>query len=158
MKRSVSPPSNARVSSLAVSIERQLRDIRKALREPVEAAYAQGNLTGPQRAVLEQVARRPDGVGVAELAKILGLSHSTVSGIVDRLAKRDLVRRAQDPGDHRYQLIKVSARVRAYIDGAGAHLMDSALAAALRKATPQQRSTIEAGLAALHRLIVAGRT
>jgi DNA-binding MarR family transcriptional regulator len=153
MTRHQRPASDQTVASLAASIERQLRDIRQALHEPVEAAYATGNITGPQRLVLEQIARRPEGVGVAELARLLGMSHSTVSGIVDRLAKGDLARRSQNPGDRRYNLVKISPKVRSYVEEVGAHLTESVLITALRKASPQQRASIEAGIAALHRLV-----
>ena len=104
--------------------------------------------------MLKQIVRRQEGIGVAELAKTLGLARSTVSGIVDRLQKRQLVSRVPDPDDGRLQRVMVAAKVRSYVDGAGARLTDSAIAAALRRATPEERSAIEIGLAALHRLLV----
>jgi DNA-binding MarR family transcriptional regulator len=40
-------------------------------------------------------------VRMSELADYLGLDKSTISGLIDRAEKRDLVRRAPNPGDGR---------------------------------------------------------
>jgi DNA-binding MarR family transcriptional regulator len=69
----------------------------------VDAVYADSvrefDLTVPQAQLLCVLIARP--YGMFELAKTLGLAKSSISGLVDRSEKRDLVRREADPGDGR---------------------------------------------------------
>lgn len=48
--------------------------------------------------------------GMYELAKTLGLAKSSISGLVDRSEKRDLVRREADPGDGRAFRVALTAK------------------------------------------------
>jgi DNA-binding MarR family transcriptional regulator len=78
----------------------------------VDAVYADSvrhfDLTVPQAQLLCVLMARP--YGMFELAKVLGLAKSSVSGLVDRSAKRDLVRREADPGDGRAFRVALTAK------------------------------------------------
>jgi DNA-binding MarR family transcriptional regulator len=85
---------------MAREIEEHLSAVRQILRQPVEAEFARGNLTAPQRSVM-QALFHSGGLSLKELSRRVGLAHSTVSGIVDRLEKRGLATRRPDPADGR---------------------------------------------------------
>ena len=74
------------LNTLAREISEHLSVIRQILRRPMEAEFARGHLTGPQQLVME-VLVRSHGLSLKELSQQVSLSHSTVSGIVDRLRK-----------------------------------------------------------------------
>lgn len=57
-------------------------------------------ITGPQRLVLRVVGRFPD-VSAGELAHIVRLHPSTITGILQRLVGRGLLERKRDPSDSR---------------------------------------------------------
>lgn len=57
-------------------------------------------ITGPQRLVLRVVGRFPD-LSAGELAHIVRLHPSTITGILRRLVERGLLERRRDPGDSR---------------------------------------------------------
>src|SRR5215831_18013029 len=80
---------------LALELEQHLTAIRQQIRRPVEAEFARGGLTGPQRSVMEALFKS-DGRSLKELTAQVGLAHSTVSGIVDRLEKRGLIERRSE--------------------------------------------------------------
>lgn len=82
----------------------------------------------------------------------LGTSHSTVSGIVDRLQARSLVQRVQDDADRRYTRIRVTERVDHYVQNMEVGAFGR-LATALGNATDEQRRTIHDGLALLRALL-----
>src|SRR5262249_15595273 len=57
-------------------------------------------ITGPQRLVLRVVGRFPD-VSASELADLVRLHPSTITGILQRLVSRGLLVRDRDPHDTR---------------------------------------------------------
>jgi DNA-binding MarR family transcriptional regulator len=63
-------------------------------------AWAEMGLTTAQLRVLFLVREAP-GVTAGELAQKIGVTPPTISGIVDRLVKMDLVRREDDESDRR---------------------------------------------------------
>jgi DNA-binding MarR family transcriptional regulator len=120
------------------------------LRNPYADA-AQRGMTGPQVTVMTRlVAKGP--TTLTELSRSLGMSHSSASGIVDRLESRGLVRRAEDTIDRRRTSIEVTDAVRRYVreleEGPAGRL-----ARALGSATPVQRAAIHKGLKLLRGLL-----
>jgi DNA-binding MarR family transcriptional regulator len=65
-------------------------------------------VTGPQRTVLRLVALTP-GISSGELAELLHLHPSTLTGVLERLVRRGLLERKRDPFDARRSLLRVTA-------------------------------------------------
>jgi DNA-binding MarR family transcriptional regulator len=143
-----------RLTREAQEIEGHLRAIRQILRRPVEAEFARGNLTGPQRSVM-QALFHADGLSLKELSGHVGLAHSTVSGIVDRLEKRGMAERRPNPADGRASIIVVSNRVRDYMRDTLPAIVLHPVTAALGRAKPAERAAILAGLRTLRRVVEA---
>jgi DNA-binding MarR family transcriptional regulator len=135
----------------AGAIVDHLRAIRLILKRPIAEAIAGSGLTAPQVGVLKALVG--GGLSLKELSARLGLAHSTVSGIVDRLERRGLVRREPDARDRRSTTVVPSESVRAYVKGADALHRPEPLVEALRRATAEERARIMAGLTALRRLL-----
>jgi DNA-binding MarR family transcriptional regulator len=136
------------VHELAQEIDGNLREIQRALRKPLAAAIARGELTAPQRAITA-ILVRSDGLSLKELSKRAGLAHSTVSGIVDRLEKRGMVARKADESDGRFSRIVVTDVVREFVRDKLPELAIQPLLGALERASPAQRKRILAGLRTL---------
>jgi DNA-binding MarR family transcriptional regulator len=127
---------------------------RDLLRNPYADAERHG-MTGPQVTVMAcLVSRGP--ITVTELSRTLGMSHSTASGIVDRLQSRGLVRRAEDAADRRRTSIEVTDAVRRYVRELEAG-PSGRLAGVLAAATPSQRAAIKKGLELLRDLLGSHR-
>jgi len=140
------------LTSLAQEIDQHLSAIRRVLRQPVETEFAHGGLTGPQRSVM-QVVVRSGGLSLKECSREVGLSHSTVSGIVDRLVKQGLLERQADKEDRRVSRIVPSKVVRDYVPDTLPALTVHPLAGALRRAKPAERRIIAEGLRLLRRIV-----
>ena len=138
--------------ALAEEIDLHLRTVRQVLRQPVEAEVARGGLTGPQRSVMYFLVHS-DGRSLKELSKDVGLSHSTVSGIVDRLEKRGLAERQVDRDDRRISRIVAAKRVQNYMRSTLPSLVLNPLAQALRRAKPCERMIVLEGIKTLRRLL-----
>jgi len=96
----LAPPNDERVL-------RSLRRISRAVDQHSRRLATSYELTGPQLVCLRQLL----GQGVwtpSRLAKEISVSQPTVTGILDRLAKRALVERIRDQLDRRRVLLKVT--------------------------------------------------
>jgi len=142
------------LTRMAQEVEGHLSAVRQILRQPVEAEFARGNLTGPQRSVM-QALFQAGGLSLKELSRCVGLAHSTVSGIVDRLEKRGLAERQPNPTDARATIIAVSKPVRNYMRDTFPAIALHPVTAALRRAKPAERAAILEGLRTLRRVVEA---
>jgi MarR family transcriptional regulator, organic hydroperoxide resistance regulator len=66
-------------------------------------------VTGPQRLVLRVVGRYP-GIAAGELAAVLHVHPSTLTGVLKRLEKQRLIERTRDEHDGRRSLLILSPR------------------------------------------------
>jgi DNA-binding MarR family transcriptional regulator len=140
------------LTGMAEAIDRELRAIRERIRRPLEAAIAGVNLTGPQQSVMRALVQS-DGLSLKELSAHLGLAHSTVSGIVDRLQERGLVERRTGETDRRVTLIVVTQPVRDFVRDTMTGLTIHPLVEALTLADAAQRRAIVAGLKTLREVL-----
>ncbi len=135
----------------AQEIVAHVRALRRDLLRASADDIARSGLTGPQVSVMAHLVMNGPAT-VTELARELGIGHSTVSGIVDRLQARGLVQRVQDDADRRYTRISVTEKVDRYIENMEVGAFGR-LATALGNATSEQRRTICDGLALLRQLL-----
>lgn len=106
-------PSNGVTEMVVVALRRIIRAIDLRSRFLV----TRYGLTGPQLMVLRELSAH-NGVSVGELTRAIHLSQATVTGILDRLAKRGLVRRQRSDQDKR--------RVLVWLTEEGEHLLADA--------------------------------
>jgi DNA-binding MarR family transcriptional regulator len=107
-------------------------------------------VTVPQRLLLRIVARFP-GLPAGEIASVMRLDRSTISGILKRLEARGLLQRRQDSRDGRRTLVVLTARGRGLAaDGNGT--IEAVVEGALRK---MSRREVAAARAAFTRLAAA---
>ena len=89
-------------------------------------------ITGPQRLVLRIVGRFP-GLPAGQLAQILHVHPSTLTGVLKRLERRGLIERRPDPRDARRASLGLTARGRR-LDVAAAGTVEAAVDQTLRAA------------------------
>jgi len=87
---------------------RLLWELDHALQRRSKRMSRELHLTGPQRLVMTIVGRYP-GLPAGELAALLHLHPSTLTGILARLEKRGWITRRADPRDGRRALFGLSA-------------------------------------------------
>jgi len=90
-----SGPSDPELLADATDVVRLLREVRRYIEQPLDTAMRDSGLTMPQVSTLSVLFDRGP-LSLKDLSRQLGLSHSTVSGIVDRLEKQGLVKRQTD--------------------------------------------------------------
>ncbi len=95
-------------------------------------------VTGPQRLVLRVVGLFP-GVSAGDLADILHIHPSTLTGMLKRLGTQRLMERSDDPADRRRAVLHLTARGQR-ANRAGEHTVEAAIAQALKKVSPRDRA------------------
>jgi DNA-binding MarR family transcriptional regulator len=143
---------SAKLRALAQQTERQLNIIQRSMRQRLQAEFARGNLTGPQRLVMS-VLVRTQGLSLKQLSEAVSLAHSTVSGIVDRLEKQGLIERQTHPTDRRITLLVASPPVREFMETRMPELALHPLLEALGHASATERRAITQGLDTLSKLL-----
>jgi DNA-binding MarR family transcriptional regulator len=92
-------------------------------------------ITGPQRLVLRVVGRFP-GLSASELAHIVRLHPSTITGVLQRLVSRGLLERQRDPSDTRRTRLWLKATASVHTRPSQG-TVERAVTAALQQAGPR---------------------
>ena len=123
----------------------------RALHRGLESQVMEYGFTVPQRIVMGHLVRYGD-LSVKELSQKVGLSHSTISGIVDRLERKGLVMRSQNPQDRRITKVTTTDLGKNHINMLP-HQMFSSVVDAFNQATAADQIKIMEGLATLRQLL-----
>ncbi len=147
--------TRSRLVQDAETIDHQLRMIRREMRRAYEADERRVGLTGPQThamAVLAAALREhQNSMTIRELSQRMGLAQSTVSGLIERLERKKLVRRQIDPDDRRCTRVLLAEAVKAYLDQ---RQPPGPLVAVMERATAEERKVVLDGLSTLLQLLM----
>ena len=102
-----------------------LHQINKEISRRLTPVFRERGLSLVELFVLMQTNRR-GSCRATELATLIGVPASTVTGILDRLEKRALLERSQDPNDRRSIQITASSKTKELV-GAVRAAMEEAL-------------------------------
>jgi DNA-binding MarR family transcriptional regulator len=144
------PSSDSTATDEAREIVGLFRSLRRHLVRGSRAELARSGLTAAQVSVISLLGTN-GAMTLGELSRELELSHSTVSGIVDRLQAKDLVDRKPSPDDRRYVQISLAQHVASQAPALADDGPIGRLEAVLKAATADDRRSIREGLALLVR-------
>lgn len=108
---------------------RLLWSVEHGLQSTSKRMEATLGITGPQRLVLRIVTAHP-GLSAGELARIVHLHPSTITGILQRLIRKGLLRRERDRRDTRRIRLHSQAAAKGYVV-ASSSTVESAVTRAL---------------------------
>jgi MarR family transcriptional regulator, organic hydroperoxide resistance regulator len=128
----------------------------KALHRGFHSEELKTELTFPQRMLIGMLARF-DSLSVKQLSEKLELSHSTISGIVDRLERKSLVSRFQDPNDRRFTRVILADEVKQRMEEKRSQNMFSGVVSAFKNANQEEQLKILTGLTTLRQLLDEGK-
>jgi DNA-binding MarR family transcriptional regulator len=147
------------IAAVAADVAAALEQIRRMLRASIAAQARQMSvpLTSPQllalEALVDELQTSGGGLSLSELSTRMGLSHSTVSGIVDRLEARNFLRRTQREEDRRFVEIQLTDAIQRWLREELPAARTDPLAAALAHSSAAERAAIRDAVVALARLL-----
>jgi len=118
---------------------RLLWSVEHGLQRMSKRMESELGITGPQRLVLRVVARFP-GLSAGELAHIVRLHPSTITGILHRLVSRGLLERQRDPHDTRRAQLRLKPRALVYTRNARGTVERAVIGALKRVGSPNVRA------------------
>ena len=108
-----SAPTRARTLDPVLDFMRLLWSIEHGLQRMSKKMENDLGITGPQRLVLRVVGRFP-GLSASELAHIVRLHPSTITGILQRLVAGGWLERRKDPADTRRVQLRLKSHAVPY--------------------------------------------
>lgn len=93
--------------SKAIDIIKTLKEIMDNIKHIMDSQFRYIDLTAPQ-GILISILWREGEMRISDLSKKIGLSNSTVSGIIDRLEKQDIVKRIRSQEDRRVVYVTIT--------------------------------------------------
>jgi DNA-binding MarR family transcriptional regulator len=137
------------VAGAALDFMRAVWALDHALRSRSKLMKREVGVTGPQRLVLRIVGRTP-GISAGALAEALHVHPSTLTGVLERLSKRRLLIRKQDPEDARRAVLHLTDRGKTF-DKVRTGTVEAAVLRVLSTTHEQEVATAQKVLAALVR-------
>jgi MarR family transcriptional regulator, organic hydroperoxide resistance regulator len=129
------PVRDARELDSTLDFMRLLWNIEHRLQSTSKRMHTAMGITGPQRLVLKIVGQFP-GISANEVAHLVRLHPSTITGILQRLAEKGLLTRERDPGDGRRVRLRVRAAAATFTRRTSGTI-EAAIARALDRMPPQ---------------------
>nr|WP_284703705.1 MarR family transcriptional regulator [Clostridium swellfunianum] len=128
-----------------------MKKVTNAIKQRMGNHFKEMNLTGPQGMLMGTLAHNGE-MKVSELSDKLGLSNSTVSGILDRLENQGLVERVRSKEDRRVVYVKVTDE---FIKHSQKHFdeINNIIEQMMNKATPEELDIIFKGMDTLQKVM-----
>jgi DNA-binding MarR family transcriptional regulator len=143
----------ARASAKSQEVVQSLRSIITHVMGDASGAWMDLDVTMPQMKVL-MLLRENGALRVGILARHLNVSTPTITGIVDRLVRQDLVKREDDPSDRRVVLNVLTPKGEQLMDRLR-HRSDEELTHNINALTSQEQADLARLLKRLEETIAA---
>lgn len=135
----------------AVKVVQLMKKVMGEIKHRIGNHFKEMNLTGPQGMLIGTLAHHGE-MKVSDLSEKLGLSNSTVSGILDRLENQGMVERSRSKEDRRVVYIKITDECRKHSQ---MHFeeINKVIEEMMVKATPEELDVILEGMDTLAKVV-----
>jgi DNA-binding MarR family transcriptional regulator len=137
--------------SRGIEVVKLLKQIMVIIKHSNSQPCGKMNLTGPQGMLIGILAHL-GAMKISDLSEKMGLSNSTVSGIVDRLEKQGIVERTRSKEDRRVVQVNVTEEFKADAKSRF-EIIERRLEAIMGEATEEEMNKVLEGLEILKELI-----
>lgn len=135
----------------STKVARLFQEVMILFRQSMSKVFEDVGITAPQSMVMGILSKEKK-MKITELSSKLGLSNSTVSGIIDRLEKHGVVERNRSEEDKRVVYVSVSSKFMERHQSFHRQIEEN-IANKMNQGTPEELDKINEGLEALKRLL-----
>lgn len=128
-----------------------IKEVMVSIRKNIGCRFNSFNLTGPQGMIMG-ILSHSGKMKISDLSKKMGLSNSTVSGIIDRLEKQGLAERKRSDEDRRVVYVNVTEKFKKNFEDNFKNIQYE-FEEIIKKTPPQDIQDILKGLRLLDQLI-----
>ncbi|GAA0179265.1 hypothetical protein SH2C18_21640 [Clostridium sediminicola] len=128
-----------------------LKEINSKLNHSIKNEFKDSGLTVPQISVVKILVKHKR-LKVSEISKKMNLVNSTVSGIIDRLEKQNIVERVRSKEDKRIVYIELSSKGNELVKGLR-HTINNYFGDIFSNASKEEMDTILLGLKTLKNVL-----
>jgi DNA-binding MarR family transcriptional regulator len=128
-----------------------LKKVQQATKQKMHNHFKCMDLTAPQGMLIMIIVGHGD-MKISEISKKMGLSNSTVSGIIDRLEVSGYVIRERSEEDRRIVHVKITKTMKEKLK-LNDDIISQIMSDALTEATDQELETVRSGLNILNNLL-----
>lgn len=134
-----------------ISVLKMLKQVMDAIKNQMHQGFKDMNITGTQ-GMLIGVLLHNENVKISDLSKKMGLSNSTVSGIVDRMEKHGIIERKRSKEDRRVVYVEVTSEFRKKAEE-NFNAVEKKFEGILSEATPEELNKVLEGIRILNKLV-----
>ncbi len=134
-----------------IDVLKTLKSIMNMIHKNMESEFKGLKITGPQGMIIGILMHHGE-MKISDLSEKMGLSSSTVSGIVDRLEKQGMVKRIRSSDDRRVVYVKVDEDFKKRSKESFKNIYER-FETIMSKATDEEIADIVKGLNTLKKLI-----
>lgn len=131
---------------------RTFSEMGKLFKQYMRKNFEDEGMSMPQGAVISAL-KKGGEMKISELSSMLNLSNSSVSGIIDRMEKQQLVERVRSKEDRRIVYVKVSPKIDELHKEAHKK-MEKAFEELLNTGSPEEIDKIIDGMHALRKVLI----
>lgn len=135
-------------------VARLVFEVNKILKQSMRRMFDNVGITLPQGLVIATLISSGE-MKISDLSRKIGLSNSTISGIVDRLEKQQLVERTRSEEDRRIVYVKVTPKSDWIHEGIHRRAQEN-FEDLLKTGTPEEIETVIEGLTILKKILLVG--
>ncbi|MEG6565745.1 MarR family transcriptional regulator [Thermoanaerobacterium saccharolyticum] len=138
-----------------IDVLKTLKFIINMIHKSMEDEFRELNITGPQGMIIG-ILMRHKKMKISDLSEKMGLTNSTVSGIIDRLERQGMVKRVRSSDDRRVVYVSIDEEFREKSREVFKKIEDK-FRDMMNKATKEEHDEIVKGLNTLKRLIESNK-
>lgn len=134
-----------------VEVARLFSEVNKILKHSMRNIFEDIGITLPQGLVISTMIKFGE-MKITEISRKINLSNSTISGIIDRLEKQQLVVRTRSEKDRRIVYVKVTPKFEEIHEGLH-NKIEKSFEDLLHSGTPEEIDKIIEGLNVLRKIL-----
>jgi DNA-binding MarR family transcriptional regulator len=134
-----------------IAVAKLLGKVVHRMKHNMMKGFESSGMTAPQGMIIGLIGKN-GRMKISDISEKMGLSNSTVSGIIDRLEQRDVVKRVRSEEDRRVVYVFLSDNAEELFKTFTKQSSEN-LAKMMKKATDEDREKIEEALHILQKLL-----